>query len=312
MIRRRSQRTKNAHYLLIVNESADNFKAAQVDELITAIRAKSGQYTVIRVDSGQKALQMATATIGLKGGRRPVPTPVARRGKVTAIIAAGGDGTVNLAGRLAAEAALPLGILPMGHLNNIAGSLFDLSASPVDRVMAGRYKKIDTGQIGPHTFLGGVGFGFVPSLAELLADRRPPRFGIGWSKLGGQAAARVQPKPMVIKIDAFRFEISPLLLSINLLPRIAGLPLSPASVDDDGQAEVIFDRGDQIGEFSGFTRLIVKQKYYYGDAVRLYRGRVIKLLSTSGRAMYVDGDIIESPLDELPVVIQEKQLKIFC
>jgi diacylglycerol kinase family enzyme len=312
MIRRRSQRTKNAHYLLIANESADNFDSGQLDALIGAIRDKSGQYTVIRTDSAEQSMQMASATLGLKRGRRPIPMPVARRGKVTAVIAAGGDGTVNLAGQLAAEAALPLGILPMGHLNNIARSLFDLAEPAVDRIMAARYKKIDTGQIGPHIFLGGIGFGFVPSLARLLADRRPPRLGISWSKLGGQAAAGVQPKPLVIKIDSFRFEVSPLMLSINLLPHIAGLPLSPASVDDDGQAEVIFDRGDQIGEFSGFTRLIVKRKYYFGDAVRLYRGRVIKLLSTAGREMYIDGDIVASPSDELPVTINEKQLKIFC
>lgn len=312
MIRRRSQRAKNAHYLLIANESADNFKAAELDSLISAIRDKNGQYTLVRTDSVQKTLHMAAATIGLTRGRRPVPTSIVRRGKVTAVVAAGGDGTVNLAGRLADEAALPLGILPMGHLNNIARSLFGEGGSAIERIMAGRYKKIDTGRIGNLMFLGGVGFGYVTSMARLLADRRPPRFGIGWSKLGGKAAAQVKPKPLVIKIDAFRFEVAPLLLSINLLPHIAGLPLSPASIDDDGQAEVIFDRGDLIGEFSGFTRLIVKRKYYYGDAVRLYRGRVIHLLSAGGREMYLDGDIVEAPSDEMPVTIQEKQLKIFC
>jgi len=310
-MRRRSQRTRNAHYLILANESADRFDKSQVEAMITAIRAKNGQYTVIRTDTVKKALSMARSTLGLKRGRRQVPVPVARRGRVTAVIAAGGDGTVNLAGRLAAEANVPLGVLPMGHLNNIARALFGSDGSPIDRIMAGKYEKIDTGRIGPFTFLGAIGFGFVPSLARMLADRRPPRFAISWAKLGGRAAAEVKPAKVTIKIDAFRFEVSPLLVSVNLLSTAAGLELSPASIDDDGQAEVIFDRGDQIGEFAGFTRLIVKGRYTYGTGIRLYRGRVIRLSGIGNRDMYVDGDIVEPPSDEMPVAIEEKRLKIF-
>lgn len=310
-MRKRSQRTKNAHYLILANESADRFEKSQVDDMITAIRAKSGQYTVIRPDTAQQAQAMALATLGLKRGRRQVPVPVARRGRVTAVLAAGGDGTVSLAGRLAAEAGVPLGILPMGHLNNIARSLFNLDDSAIDRIMAGKYEKIDTGRIGPLTFLGSVGFGFTPALAKSLANRRPPRFAIGWAKLGGRAAAEVKPKKMTIKIDAFRFDVSPLLVNINLLPTSAGLDLSPASIDNDGQAEVIFDRGDQMGEFSSFTRLICKGRYHYGDGVRLYRGRVIWLIGLEGAEMYIDGDIMPAPSNELPVMIEEKRLKIF-
>ena len=92
---------------------------------------------------------------------------------------------------------------------------------------------------------------------------------------------------------------------------VAGLNLSPASIADDGQAEVIFDRGDQMGEFSGFTRLIVKGRYTYGNGIRLYRGRVIRLSGIGGREMYVDGDIVDPPSDELPVLIEEKRLKVF-
>lgn len=310
-MRKRSQRSRNAHYLILANESADRFDSGTVDAMISAIRAKSGQYTVIRTDTVQKALSMARATLGLKRGRRQVPVPVARRGAVTAIIAAGGDGTVSLAGRLAAEANVPLGLLPMGHLNNIARSLVKLEDPAIERIMAGKYEKIDTGRVGPFTFLGSIGFGFIPSLAKKLAKRRPPRFAIGWAKLGGRAAAEVKPKKMTIKIDAFRFEVAPLLVSINLLPTAAGLELSPASLDDDGQAEVIFDRGDQIGEFATFTRLIVKGQYHYGDGVRLYRGRVIRLMGIGGLPMYVDGDIVETPSDELPVTVEEKRLKLF-
>lgn len=310
--RRRHHRTRTGHYCLLVNQSAAGYRSETLEELISAIRSAECQYTVIKPETPEQALSMARATLGLRGSRRSVPPAIARRGAVTSIIACGGDGTLNQAAQLAVEADLPVGILPMGRQNNIARSLLNEKKKPVEIIMSGDYRKVDMGQAGPYSFIGSLGIGFAPSLAGHLADRRPPRFGIGWSKLGGQAAAEVKPVRMTVKIDRFLFEASPLILNVNLLGFSCGLPLSPTSIADDGLAEVIFDQGEAMGEFSTFTRLISKRKYLYGQKIQLYRGRIIHLMPLKGRKLYIDGDLVEPVENELPIEIREKAVKVFC
>jgi len=314
MVRRRTQRAKEAHYCLLVNRKAADYRPRPVEQLVAAIKAGGGRYTVLEPES---AMQMLKWSNQVAGGKRSTEGPLAvlaRRGKVTALVACGGDGTVNLVSRGAASADLPLGILPMGRFNNIARSLCLPGTCEVaaKKILAGQYRKIDVGTAADQVFLGSIGFGFVPELAEMLADRKTPRFGIGWSQLAAKAAAGVKLSKMVIKIDAFRFEISPLILHITLLSHAVGLPFSPSFIDDDGRAEVILDRGDAAGEFSGYVRALARNKYSYGTNICLYRGEEITLQPTRGRTMYLDGELLELPTQSLAVRINQKKLKVFC
>lgn len=237
-----------------------------------------------------------------------------RKRKFTALISCGGDGTFNLVSRSAIQADLPVGIIPMGKLNNIARSIHgsvDIKTS-IERIIAGNYLKIDMGRAAGQPFFGSLGIGFIPSLAKELTENSIPRFAIGWSKIGSRAAASVTVKQTVIKVDSFRFEASPLIFNVNLLPYSAGLPLTPASLFDDGQAEIVFDEGNKIGEFSSFTRLIFKRKYLYGSQVKLFRGREITCHPVKGRQLYLDGEIIKLPSNSLEIKIGEQQLKVLC
>ena len=120
----------------------------------------------------------------------------------------------------------------------------------------------------------------------------------------------MKPRRTIVKIDAFRFDITPIMLSVNLLPHTCGLPLTPVSLPDDGTAEVVFDRGDQVGSFSGFARQIFKRKYLYGSEIALYRGRTISIQMVKGRTLYLDGELVTVPNPVLDVVFSGKQLKV--
>lgn len=149
------------------------------------------------------------------------------------------------------ESELPVGILPMGRFNNIAHYLYK-SVDPKDaiaKIIGGDYKKTDSGMAADQPFFNAIGIGFLPELADSLKSVRTPRFGFGWSQIGSKAAAAVKIDKLVAKIDAFRFEISPVMMNVHLPPYAVGLPFASAALGDDGQAEVIFDQGGQIGEF---------------------------------------------------------------
>ena len=312
MIRRRRQRTKHAHFGLLVNPQASEYSREKVDALISAIRDADGYYTIFQPDTEDRMVKMARATLGLKRARWSVPHAISRRGKISALVACGGDRTVNVTAGLASEADIPMGILPMGRFNNIARSLLETLNPDYPRIVQAQFRLIDMGMVDKRPFVGSIGFGFVPHLASHLEGRRIPRFAISWSKLGGRAAADIQPVKTVLKLDSFMFEIAPLILNVNLLPYSVGLPLAPASIPDDGHAELIFDQGDQMGEFSRFTRLIVKRQYYFGDGVRLYRGQMISLNWQRSQPMYIDGEIVDVSSGEMAVQILEKQLKVIC
>ena len=313
MTRSRHQKEKNLHYVLLVNPTATNHQPKAIDKLTRAIKRRGGYYTVVEPNSAAELLRQAQQVKQLASSGAGA-TVVSRRGEVTALIACGGDGTFNLTARGALANDLPVGYLPLGRFNNIARHLYgdNDTDTAVAKIIKGDYKKFDVGTVADQQFFGAVGLGFLPELTNLLADKRTPRFGIGWSQLAAKAAANVALHKTIIKVDVFRFEVTPIFLSVNLLPYAAGLPFSTASLIDDTQAEVIFDVRASMGDFSSFVRSIYKKKYLYGREIRMFRGRVMTIQSTKGRTLYLDGELIHLPTNALTITIGEQQVKIFC
>ncbi|HUV30611.1 MAG TPA: diacylglycerol kinase family protein [Acidobacteriota bacterium] len=314
MIKKRRQKGKQNHYALLLNRRAGGFERRVVERLTAAIRRAGAHYTVLEPESATDLLAMAQQAAGVRRRHRFLSQNISRRGPITALVACGGDGTFNLVARAAMDADLPVGVLPLGSLNNIARSLCG-SVDPgraIQSILSGNYRKFDAGRAATQPFFGSVGLGFTAELTRLLKEKKLPRFGIGWAQLANRAAASVSVTPIIVKVDSFRFEVSPLMLNVNLLSYSAGLPFSPASVPDDGHAEVIFDRGEAVGGFGAFARLIHNGKYLYGDDVRMYRATTITCQPSRGRKLYLDGELIDLPTNVLEVQVKPQQVKVFC
>ena len=317
MVRKQSSRTtrpkkpKKGHYALLVNKNAGHYQAKAVDRLMAAIKAKGGAYTLYEADSANDLLQSAEVAAGMRQAGR-IARPYAGAGKVTALVACGGDGTFNLVARAGFKASLPVAQYPLGRLNNIARSFYGTSdpARVIPHILSSESRRSDVGWAGGLPFFCSLGLGFMVRLVEEMTDHSVPRFGLGWSKLGARAAAQVEFQDTILKVDSFRFEIHPAILNIHLLSHAAGLPFSSMSIPDDGHAEVIFDTNPESGNFSAFTRLIHSGKYLYGDEIRLYRGQVISMQPVKGRTLCLDGELIKLPTDYVEVKIDEKKLQM--
>jgi diacylglycerol kinase (ATP) len=312
MIRRRQQRAKKPHFAILVNKKAENHDPKTISRLTTAIKAAGGYHSVFEPSTAMDMMRQAQVAVGQAKPTGELQLPFARGGKITALIACGGDGSFNLVARAALQADLPVGVLPTGKFNNIARFLYgNLAPAEVNkRLIAGAYEKIDIGRVADQYFFGSIGLGFLSHLAQEIDERGAPRFAIGWSQLGAKVAAGVPLKKSVLKVDSFRFETSPVIININLLPYSVGLPFSPASVADDGMAEIILDQGNNPGDFSAYTRLIFKKKYLYGNDVRLYRGREITIQPLRGRTLYLDGELLKLPTDILEIHVENKKLSV--
>ena len=314
MIRKRQRRVKRPHYALLANRAASGYQARAVSKLISAIRSQGGAYTLYEPETATDLLRQAEVAGGLRRATAALPQANARAGKVTALIACGGDGTLNLVARAALKADLPVAHFPLGRLNNFAATFYGTTDpdKAMKSILSSAVRSTDVATAGGLPFFGSVGLGFTAYLVEELQERALPRFGVGWSQLGARVAARVEPKRTILKVDSFRFELQPRLLNVNLLTHSAGLPISPASIPDDGRAEVLFDVAPAAGDFSTFIRLISSRKYLYGDEIRLYRGRVISVQAVKDRRLCLDGEMIQLPTDTLEIKIEDKKLQVLC
>jgi diacylglycerol kinase family enzyme len=296
--RQKSKPRSRPVYNIVINSQSSDYSEKKIEYLLAELNRLKLLYFIARPDSPE-------------GLSRYVKSIIYK--KPTGIIVCGGDGTVNIAARNLIRRKTVLGILPMGRFNNIYRSLYgepDIKAA-VERILSGIETKIDCGMASGRFFLGSIGLGLIPELFESLSKKRSPMFSIGWSRLAAQAAASVKIKPLSIKVDAFEFNLSPQTVSVNLLPYSAGLPLVPASLNDDGKGEIIFDIGQTKAIMSSYIRLIYKRKYIYSDEIRMFRGRSISIAPVDGNSLYIDGEIINIPVPELKVEIMEKKIRVY-
>lgn len=312
--RNRKQKGKRTHLCLLVNESATNYDGKAVEQLIDRTRKIEGHYTILRPSSALDLADAAKAACGLRRPGRFLTPQFARRGPVTGMVAIGGDGTFNLVARAALRAELPVGVIPVGRFNNIAESLYGSTDHEliINKILEKSYCMVDVGTVAGLNFFGSVGLGLWPELQRQLENRRLPRFGIGWARVGNAAARATRRRKTIITIDSFQFELSPALLGVSLLPRTLGLPFAGAALTDDGCAEVIFDVDASSKDLGSQLRLLSKNKYNYESIIRLFRGQSIMLQPTKDRTLYLDGELVDLPSNMLDIQIDKQKLKVFC
>lgn len=313
MRRTRYHKKKQNHFCILVNREAANYNYRHIKRLITAIKKSGAYYSVFEPKSAMNFYQTAMKICGLRRWGRAIPHQFSQRGKVTALIACGGDGTFNLTARAALKANIPVGLLPMGRENNIALSIYknDDPDFAITKIIEQKYRLIDHGVAGEQIFFGSIGIGYITALYDYLKKNNKPRFSIGWSKAGAKIARNIKQKKMLIKIEAFRFEVSPGILNVQLMPYSGGLAFSPGSLLDDHQAELILDFGIDSKKIASFTRETYKNKYIYGNEIKLFRGRKISFQPVKKMELYLDGELINLPNDFIDIQVGEKQLKVF-
>ncbi len=313
-MKKEQSKKKPHHYCLLVNQHAENYSSAPIKKLTSAIRKKGDNYTIFEPDTAFKLLNTALKSIGAKKWHREVPKAFLQRGKVTALIACGGDGTFNLVGRAGYKGNIPVGILPMGKFNNIAQSLHkDITTdSAIKNILSAKHHNIDIGTLGEQLFFGSVALRFIPEMQKLLAEKSLSRFAFRWGQEAKKAVAEVKTKPLIVKIDAFRFEINPIFLNINLLANTVGIPISPTSITDDCHAEIIMDFDNNKKNITQFIRQLYKEKYLYANEFKLFKGKRISIQPVKSETLYLDGELLELPNDVLDIEIIDKQLKVLC
>jgi diacylglycerol kinase (ATP) len=162
---------------------------------------------------------------------------------VDAVIAVGGDGLMHCVLQAVAGTGVPLGIVPAGSGNDLAGAL-GIPADPtaaVEVIAAGRTRDIDLGRTSAGVWWAGVlnaGFdsAVVARAERLWRPRGPLRYDVAaWLEM-----VRLTPHQMRITLDGVTVEQPVTLVAIGNSPRYGGgMLITPDAKLDDGLFDVL-------------------------------------------------------------------------
>lgn len=215
-----------------------------------------------------------------------------------ALIACGGDGTVNLAVQLVAGTDTPLGIIPVGTGDDNARTLgipLDDIPAAADVIARGHLRTVDLGHVSTvdgaeRWFLGVMSSGF-DSLVNERANRL--RWPPGKARYLVAIVAELsvfRPLPYRVTIDGTSHDGEAMLVAVgNGISYGGGMKVCPAAVVDDGELSVTF-----LGKVSKPTFLKVFPRVFSGThvehpAVHEYAGSDITL-DAPGQVAYADGE----------------------
>jgi len=159
-----------------------------------------------------------------------------------AIVAVGGDGSVNEIGSALIDSNCALAIIPCGSGNGLARHAhIPLDhAEAIKRINHFNIQKIDTGKVNGHPFVGTCGFGFDGHIAKKF-DEYHKRGFFSYVRLVVREYKTYQPITFKIKTSDNSFERSALLCSVANSSQFGnGFTISPLSDFQDAKFELIF------------------------------------------------------------------------
>jgi YegS/Rv2252/BmrU family lipid kinase len=219
----------------------------------------------------------------------------------TAIIAAGGDGTVASVATAIGDSGIPLGIIPVGSTNVIAREQrIPLNTAKAARLIFGRHalKPIDVGICGQRRFLHMAGAG-IDSRLFLATDRAKKRRFCWLAYLGpAHRNLTAPPSHFTITADGSTIETSSPLVLIANGPSILNRQF-PAYRDirpDDGWLDVVvLTATAPLPIVATVGRLLTRQITRSRHVVRI-RARTVELIADPPLPLQLDGDVIgETP-----------------
>jgi diacylglycerol kinase (ATP) len=215
-----------------------------------------------------------------------------------AVVAAGGDGTVNEVMNGLVGTSTALGVLPLGTVNiwarEMGLSMDMLKAAAI--LAESKLTRIDVGMAGNRYFLLMAGIGFDAAVTATVNTEEKKRLGaLAYIKQALQVAWNFRGTRPKLKIDGKRVRGKILMVTIGNSQLYGGVVKFTAHATiDDGLLDICVIKGE--GMLSAPRRLIsIFARHYNRDPqVQYYRGRSIEIRGKRGKQLpiQVDGDYL--------------------
>lgn len=216
------------------------------------------------------------------------------------VVAAGGDGTLNAVLNGVAHvrgglARVSLGLLPLGTGNDFARTL-DLPTelpAAVDRLAAGRVRRLDAARLNDRLFLNASGGGFTAETSARVSGRLKAWVGRLAYLVGGAQALRAHTPVLTdVRLDGARHLLPLQLFAVcNGRTLGGGHVLAPEAEPDDGWLDVCLVHGTSKVDLVTLLPVLSSGRHLDDAKVIYMRARRVSLRFASRTLVNVDGEV---------------------
>jgi YegS/Rv2252/BmrU family lipid kinase len=209
-----------------------------------------------------------------------------------AVVAIGGDGTVNEVGSMLVNTDTALGIIPLGSGNGLARGL-NISLQPIKAaniLKTGKIRTIDAGVVEGEIFFIVTGLGFDALIGKVFNEQEIrgllPYFTIGFREYRDY-----NPDLTILKFDGKTVPVKPLFVTIaNLKGWGGGAIISPEAELDDGLLDIcVMHRAPWFYIVANLPKLftggVVKLKKY-----SRYQAQSVEIIRQNPGPYHFDGE----------------------
>lgn len=226
-----------------------------------------------------------------------------------ALVAVGGDGTVNLVAREAIRSGITLGIIPTGSANGMARELgIPLGINAVDTVLTGRMTTCDAVKINEDLLcLHLSDLGLNARLVKYFQEgklRGMPGYAFATLKA---LRNRRRLRAMIETRDGFRETDAMMVLIANASKYGTGAVINPAGSPSDGYFEVVIVKKLGVPEV---LKMFVTGKRFNPKRIELHHARAVTVETARPVHFQVDGEYI-GKLDRIQAQILPGALRVF-
>ena len=277
---------------IILNPYANRWKAKEQAPIITATAKAIGlSIDVTMTDEPRQATPLAKA---------------AAAGGCEAVVAAGGDGTINevINGVLQAAGdgpSVPFGIIPLGTANdfNLMAGLPPTIEESLRVIAAGKTRQIDAGQVNDRYFINNSAAAMEPMVTLENIKMTWLSGEIRYIVALLRAIARLKPWQMKLAWDGGGYEGPSYLLSVCNSPRTGGFMMAPGALLDDGLLDMVFAPQVSKGTVVKILLALMKGEHVKHPDVTFCRVTRIDLTSSPGTPLHSDGEIFAESATEV-------------
>ncbi|HEX2988019.1 MAG TPA: diacylglycerol kinase family protein [Chloroflexota bacterium] len=213
---------------------------------------------------------------------------------VDMVIAAGGDGTLNLAIQALAYRRAVLGVLPTGTTNVWAQELgipTDIPAA-TQLLLSGCTARVDLGRADGRYFLFVAGIGFDASVTREISPAAKRKLGkLAYVVAAIVQAAKLRGTEATIVADG-KVSRQRVLMVVASNTRLYGgvLNMAPEAFVDDGLLDFWVFRGRGLMAAAVHALTILVGRHYQDPGARYYRSASLTVISRGSLPVQLDGD----------------------
>lgn len=290
---------------LIVNPYAGRWTGrAALPKIEETLRRLEYSYELVITNGPDHAIALARAAA--EAGYSP-------------IVVVGGDGTISevmngLMEAAAGDIAGPLGIIPVGCANDLARQLqlpLDVKAA-CERLLTGRERVIDVGQVNGRYFVNDVGVGFEPQVTLEARQIRRLRGRLVYLVAVFRALRHLRQPHMTVEWDGGRASHPMPLVSVGNGNITGGFRLTPHAQLDDGALDFVFARRVTMLQILRLLPSTLRGTHIHHPLVVTGRTTCIAIHSEESVPVGVDGEVRTIEAQDLSFAILSARLRVIC